>query len=311
MAEKSVVEKGKGRTKKFWIQFLLFAIALVAVVQGRIGLDQYDVELYPWSVGVNLWYAVLAIVLMIGVVGVVSSVVQFGSKDDLPTVEKSRLPAWLLSADLILIIFGVFAIVGFDTLLPASEQALSFYYFTVFLFVGLIVAGSGTLWAVLGAERREFVVPKNVLDSLQQVEPDKSFETKNFLVFKKGPIYILLKKMFNGAHFVRLLKETPVTNSKVRLPFLRSMIARRRATKFQVDDLDVLAVRGEFTIPINAVKHGDRTEEKYASGPGILYYAPVFLTVPAGYRSFRILDLSATLDKSAILKTIAKLSKEE
>jgi hypothetical protein len=297
------------------VPFLPFVIALVILGLGRLALGEYLVGFYPWNVETYYWEIIFAVAAIMTALAVMVSRLG-GKRSDIPDVKKSSLPIRLSMVSFAFIILGITAILVPATELPPGAIELGGFSLLAYLeVVALVLAGSGTYWTYSRASAREFEVPQNILESLQQIEPDKSFETKNFFVFRKRDIYILLKRKFGGAHFVRLMKETPAFDKEAKLPFLRSWSTTRHSSKFQIADLNIFRVTGEFTIPVDSVKRGDRIEEKYAGGTGILYYVPVYPVVLAGVGlrggRYDILDLSAMLDESAILSIMEKLSKDK
>jgi hypothetical protein len=167
------------------------------------------------------------------------------------------------------------------------------------------------------------------LDSFGEIEPDKVFETKKYLVFKKNDSYILLPKvMFIGIYFVRLFSQVSVSGTeKVRLPF-RSLISviRKSCFRDEVNGLSVAKARGDFVVPAGAVKLGQRDfQESYVKGPAVLYFVFRYdLESVAIYRGGLVgidrlvtmvyqhprFDLSDKFDKGTILKIMEKLSKE-
>jgi hypothetical protein len=307
-------EKKSGQQSSL-VPILPFGIALVILGLAWFVLAQSYIEVYPWSAEVRYWEIVSGAVVIMTVLAIVVS--RSGRKrSDIPDVKKSTLPIGLTFVSFGFIILGVTAILVSLTEIPAWAIESGYFSLIIYLeFVALILAGSGTYWTYSRASTREFAVPENIMESLQRIEPDKSFETKQFFGFKKDGIYILLKKKFAGAHFVRLFKETPSHDKEARLPFLRSWSTTRHSSKFEINDLDARKVTGEFTIPVDSVRRGDRMEDKYVNGRGITYYVPVYPVVQAGISlrggRYSILDLSAMLDESAILSIMEKLSKEK
>lgn len=178
------------------------------------------------------------------------------------------------------------------------------------VFAGGAVACAGAVASDRAYRKRACAIPPNVLDAIQQIEPDKYFETKKFFVFRKSGIYILLRKEMWGVHFVRLFNQTPVSNKKVKAPFTGPWVIRKNVLKDRINGLPMTKRWKEFTIPVDAIKRSGKIEEKYVKGQGILYYVSVF---PVGFTQVDIYarSLSDRLDRPTILKVLAEISREK
>jgi hypothetical protein len=206
---------------------------------------------------------------------------------------------------------GVIYIFAVITIFPLEQRTDE----TFFLFIGLVSIGmgfaiSGSTSARMIYTRRRFKVPQDILDSLRQMEPDAFFETKTFHVLRKSGIHILLKKQLWGVHFVRLFKQAPVSDNKVKMPYTSQLWGvSARSLKYEVNGLRMAKVRGEFTIPTEITKLGEKAETKYARGSGILYYVSLY---PVGHFEVNLLrrSLCGKLDKPTIIRIMDDLSKE-
>jgi hypothetical protein len=216
-------------------------------------------------------------------------------------------------------------------LVPVGQRsALLFFSSVGILYAGLIVLV--VLGYVVGVRYFEkgLVVPPEIVDSFRQIGPDKAFETRKFLVFKKNGIYILLpKELFIGVYFVRLFREAKVSgNDKVKLPFRRATgFIRKGRFQDEVNGLSVAKSRGGFVVPTGAVKLSERDyQESYMKGPGILYFVFRYdlkgvAIYPGGYIGMDRLisvvhhrprfDLCDRFDRATILEIMERLSKEK
>jgi hypothetical protein len=218
----------------------------------------------------------------------------------------------LLIASGVAVVGAGFAILfGMIALLPLEARSPHLF----FLFLGLFVVGIGFVVAGMAANASpslglDLRVPEGLLNSLRQIEPDKSFETEKFHVFRKSGIYILLQKSSWGVHFIRLFKQTPVSTKKVDAPYLGWWRNLARSFKEEAYGLRLAKVRRKFTIPIEIVKLGGRTDTKYVSGPGILYYVPLY---PLQWNRMDFIGEPSyfKLDTPTIIKILNELSEEK
>lgn len=206
---------------------------------------------------------------------------------------------------------GLIYLFAVITMFPLEQRTQETFFFSIGLVsIGVGLAASGAASARMIYSHRRFTVPQNLLDSLRQIEPDASFETKTFHVFSKSGIHILLKKQLWGVHFIRLFKQAPVSGNKVKMPYTSQLWGvSARSLKYKVDGLRMAKVRGEFTIPTEITKLGDKAETKYVRGSGILYYVSLY---PVGHFEVNLLrgSLCDKLDKPTIIRIMDDLSKE-
>jgi hypothetical protein len=150
-------------------------------------------------------------------------------------------------------------------------------------------------------------VPSGILEAFQGIEAERSFETGNLWVFRKGSIYILLPKRFFAAIFVKLLGQATAPEKKLSLPF-KTM--RKTTLDDNIGGFPMAKIRGEFTIPVDAFDlGGEGVEEKYMTGRGIMYLVSRFDVSQLG--SVSAPDLSQRFDVTVILKIIEQISREE
>jgi hypothetical protein len=206
---------------------------------------------------------------------------------------------------------GIIYLFAVITMFPLEQRTQeTFFFFVGLVSIGVGLATSGAASAQMIYSRRRFTVPQNLLDSLRQMEPDASFETKTFHVVRKSGIHILLKKQLWGVHFIRLFKQAPVSGNKVKIPYTRQLWGvSARSLKYEVNGLRMAKVRGEFTIPTEITKLGDKAETKYVRGSGILYYVSLY---PVGHFQVNLLkgSLCDKLDKPTFIRIMNDLSKE-
>lgn len=106
------------------------------------------------------------------------------------------------------------------------------------------------------------------VEIIKKVEPDELVITKNFVLGRKGNIYLLTKRT---AYMLVLLKfnelvETNTKKIKVRLPLTKFAKSRKIAGK------KVYYSRGKCTIPIS--------RDKYATGDAVIYSIDMETLVP-------------------------------
>jgi uncharacterized membrane protein YiaA len=210
---------------------------------------------------------------------------------------------------------GLFMIVllVFGIQVPIEQRGVYFIFSCGLIFGGIIVLFVGQLRLRMGRRQPFFggimsqtgmgririAGSQDIMRLFEQINPEKNFETKNFSVMKKGEVYILLPRMSNAAFFVKLFDQIPVQEKAVRLP----MIFFRKTPFEDVAGLPVAKFRGEITIPVDIVKRGNKSDERYVKGAGIQYVVPMYDT--SGRR-----DLSGQLTKTAILNIISEISNE-
>jgi hypothetical protein len=246
------------------------------------------------------------------IVAVAASVMLFSGDPD----EKSEkgVPRAAIRLFLVGLTFVGLAFVFFFatiTILPYEMRTTElFFLFLSLLVVGLGIASAGRLVAEITYSHRRFRVPPNLMKSLQQIEPDASFETERFHVFRKGVIYIFLRKRLWGVHFIRLFESHAVSGAKVKVPYTGPWPVWIRSLKYEVNSLRSARVRREFTIPASVVKVGSRREVKFIRGAGILYYVSLY---PMGRYTVNVSgkNLSEKLDKPTIIKILHDLSEEK
>jgi hypothetical protein len=149
-------------------------------------------------------------------------------------------------------------------------------------------------------------LPPSVIENFRRINPDLVFETKLFVVVKKGDVYAFLAKNRPAVYFVKPKWLTPApTARKPNLPFLGFRSPRFR---YQINGIPLVKLKGSVTIPVKAVKSVDgTTEEEYAEGQAVVYVlsrrAVPRLRALYGPSS----DLSALLDKETIERVIRSL----
>jgi hypothetical protein len=259
----------------------------------------------------GIWLVVVFVVILLfgsmsGAVWLVSRSGERGSGEGVP-----RGVIKLLAVGLAIVGMGFMIFFGAIAILPLEARSAELF----FLFLGLVIVGMGIAFAGrISAEvtyaARQFQVPESLLDSLRQIGPDKSFETKKFHIFRKSGIYILLQRRLRGVHFIRLFKQTPVAAKKVKVSYWGPWRTSVRSFKDEINGLRLAKVRREFTVPVDIVRLGDRTEAKYVRGPGILYYVSVY---PMGRFSvnYNEENLCGRLDPPTIIKVLNDLSEEK
>jgi hypothetical protein len=229
-----------------------------------------------------------------------------------------------------LVLLGFALMFVFPSLLPVEQRS------SLLFFSGMAVIVAGVLlMSVLGYVvrmrllERGLETPAGVVDSVREIGADKEFESKEFLVFRKNDIYILLPKVFFiGFYLVRLLSRAKVSgNAKVKLPFRSPTgLIRKGRFQYEVDGFSVAKSRGVFVVPTDAVKLSERSfQESYVRGPGVLYFVFRYdLEKVAIYPGSRIaidrlmsrqhyhpmFDLSDRLGSATVVKLMEKLSKE-
>jgi hypothetical protein len=158
-------------------------------------------------------------------------------------------------------------------------------------------------------------LPKNVLESFQQIEPDRKFDFTilrvKYLVLKKADVFMLVPESgVYVAYFIKLFDQTPTTKKRFKAPLIFPI---RKHFSYSIAGFPVAKVRGHFTLPVDAVSRTEGSEFKYVSGSGIMYLVPR-RDLSKGMYSPRALfsteDLSEGFDKTTILKIIEALSNE-
>jgi hypothetical protein len=219
----------------------------------------------------------------------------------------------------------------FPYLVPALQRtSLLFLSGMGVMFVGVCLIGVLGYIESMRFFEKELAVPREIVDSFRGIGPDKAFETREFLVFRKNDVYVLLpKEMFIGAYFIRLFSHARMSgNGKVKLPFRRRTgIIRKGRFQDEVNGLSVAKSRGDFVALTDAVKLSERSfQESCVRGPGVLYFVFRYdlkgvAIYPGGYIGIDRLmsrehrrpgfDLSGRFDRATIVEIMEKLSKEK
>jgi uncharacterized membrane protein YidH (DUF202 family) len=230
------------------------------------------------------------------IIAALSISMRFGTGDKAAEGRAPQIGVKLIIVGVVLIAVAWLSIFTIVNGLPIEERSLPFFSFISLTVLGLIIVGAGGVIRSIEYQTIVSAVPvtPRIISLMREVEPDKSFGTTNFLVYKKGRIYILMRKMFIGTHFVKMLEETPVDTRQVRIPFARWGVWHKRSFNYEIDDFRVARVEGNFTIPADTVRHGNETVEKYVKGLGVLYF----------------LDNSYYLNKPKITRILESLARE-
>jgi hypothetical protein len=311
MTGKHEKAQGKSGPRISTIWALLFSLVIVILVLATPLTNRLGAQLGSWLIIVDLALISAAFEAALLLVG--RRVGTYGER-------KLRTASGLMVAGLVLTAVGSFTIFVIVVQLPVEAQITPFFLSIGLSLVGLVFMCAGGAITIYSEARRQFAIPSEVLVAMKQVEPDKSFETKGYFVFKKKGIYILLRKEFLGAHFVRLFEETPVSDNKISLPFIGRENIETIASKGEINGLSIAEVRGRFTIPIGVEKRGRNMEVKCAEGHGILNYVFRYdmkgkmpqseMSILGGLKKLRWylnLDLSEKFNKPTILRIIDQL----
>jgi hypothetical protein len=238
----------------------------------------------------------------------------------LPYKGKYRMIYKVISAGAILYMMGfLFLLTVASNFVLVEEQTFSDLFASVLFLGGLFTFIVGVLKHSKDVDRRserKIVVPLDLIEAFRAVEPDKSFETPEFFVFRKERIHILLKKYgaeyfgkgygsayvdrFMGTHFVKMFEKVPVQHGSAKMPFIDHGLNMERQLNHEVGGVRMIAVKVRVTIPVDVGKLGDKIEVKYMKGASILYFVPT-----------RVSTSSQTLDRSHILKILEDLSNLE
>jgi hypothetical protein len=260
----------RGETRNGRIKVRLFALAYILLIVFAMIFFVYF--------GSQMREIEFAGFISVEVIGIVCGVYWLYTKSERKGSKKGtpRGVVMLFVAGVAIAVAGWAVLFGMIALPPEAQSPHLFYLFLSSFLVGMSLVIAGITLKFLPLERMRVRVPERLLDSLQRIDPDKTFETEKFHVFVKSGIYILLQKIAWGVHFVRLFKQTPASTKKVDAPYLGWWRNLVRSFKEKAYGLRFVKVRRKFTIPIDVVKLGDRAVTKYVSGPGILYYVPLF-----------------------------------
>jgi hypothetical protein len=254
--------------------------------------------------------SVTMVVLLLGTTGA-ALWLAWGSRDEESGKRVPRGAILLVLEGLVVICIGFITFFAEIAILPYEmRSAEQFFLFVGQLIIGVALVLAGRVLVAITSESKQFAVPSNILDSLRQIAPEESFETKKFHVFRKDGIYILLKKKLWGVHFIRLFRQTPVSDKKVKAPYTGPWRIWAGSLKDEVNGLHMAKVRREFTIPVATNKLGDKIEAKYVSGPGILYYVSLY---PVGRYAVNLNgeNLFDRFDIPTIIRILNDLSEEK
>jgi hypothetical protein len=153
-------------------------------------------------------------------------------------------------------------------------------------------------------------MPKLMMEGFDEIEPDKTFETKRFKIMVKGETYILVPRfrqfVTSTPIFIRFFRKTTTPEKKLVVPYGWWM--RRAHFWHRIADFPVTKVRGTFTMPVDVVRgSGAKPREIFAKGPGIAY-------IVKGYGGVRLNPFSSVtpplLNRDVILEIIRELSGE-
>jgi hypothetical protein len=289
------VKEGKRSRKASVVGWIMISTSAIILGILRVIADQVSIEVFM---------IVIILTMILFSAGIII-LAKYG-RPKIPSAQKIRYPLKPLVAGMTMLILGLVMIFLTITLLPLEERTLPFFLSIGLLFAGAMVAALSSAVAQMRASTARFAIPARILDAFQQIEPDRSFQTKNLSVMKKGDIYILLPKLFNCAYFIRAQKETTTQDRKLRLPM---KILRKKYFTEEIGGLPIAKRKGEFIIPVSASLRGDKTEEKYAKVSGMAYLVAKY-DVPHR-RRLRAEDLSEKFDKATILRIMERLSKDE
>lgn len=274
-------------------------IGMLLVAIGIVILSLVEVAFPEAGFATQMWFIILATLV------IASGYIlwfKYGRSQTEPRRRATNILIKLILAFVVLLVSSILIIIYVVAELPMEQRAFPFWFSIGLMTIGPIIAAVFGARAMMATRR----VPPAVIDSFSQIHPDMTFETKKFTVFKKDDISILLPSTFGGAYFVRLFSQSLAQReTKARLPRLFP----RSAYKDEIFGLSVAKRRGDFTIPSDIVRRGDRSEEKYVSGSGILYFVSIYDVRHSSGRRFPT-DISSRLDKTAIMEIMEELSRE-
>jgi hypothetical protein len=261
-------ESGRGNTRNsrtrvgliVLVYVLLISLALIIAVDFGPQLTE--------GYGFVAFYAILLSGIIFGTYWIV--------RKDLKYDTPRRVVILLIASGVAIVGAGFTTLIGMIVLLPPEARSPFFFLFLAMFTIGIGFVTAGLATSGSPSMGFQFQVPERLLNSLQQIDPDKSIETEKFHVFRKNGIYIMVQKRAWGIHFIRLFKQTSASTRKVDAPYLGLWGNLARSFKEEAYGLRLAKVRRKFTIPVDVAKFGDRTDTKYVSGPGILYYVPLF-----------------------------------
>ncbi|WXG42860.1 MAG: hypothetical protein WED04_02005 [Promethearchaeati archaeon SRVP18_Atabeyarchaeia-1] len=286
----------RGSRKASILAWIMIAVSMIIISLSRLIVTQYSFET------VMMVIIIAFVVLLAGFV----ILIKYGRRRIYETREP-KYPLKILVAGMGLIILGLAMVLVVITLIPFEERTFPFIFSIGLMFAGLIIAAIASIIAQMRTARSRFAVPVRIMESFRQIEPDKSFETKNLSVLKKGDVYILLPKLFNCVYFVKSLRQTPIQEKKLKLPM---KILRKRYFTDEIGGLPLAKWKGECKIPVDSIKRSDSVvEEKYAKIWGVVLLVPRY-DVPHR-KLLKAQDLADRFDKSVIMKIMEQLSKED
>ena len=276
---------------------LLPVIGLLLLILGAVLLLLVRSYLYVLEFTMSSWLLVIGCILMV-VGGAVW--LKYGSLGKSAGKEATGILIKALVLGMGLILLGFVLIFALVVQLPMEQRSLFFFFSFGLILAGFIVAVAGRIMFEMKKGRTRFVSRSGIMESFQLIKPEKTFQTKNFTVMKKGDIYILASKLLNAVYFVKLFDQIPVHEKGVRLP---NMFFRKSQFKDEIGGLPVDKSKGEIMIPVDFAKRSDkRLEEKYVKGTGISYLIPIYEQQQK--------DLSGEFGKTAILQVMEKISTE-
>jgi hypothetical protein len=289
--------------------FLLALVGMAIMMVLELGLSAIFNEI---GIGGILWLLFLAFIFLfpgLALLGIDRATRRWAGSEALGFFVKTVI------VSLGLILAGFFVLLDVIMQPLVEQRGVLFILFGGLIFGGLAVLFAGQIIFAMRRGRTRLPVGlgamgslrninpektfQTVVESLRETNPEKTFQTRNFTVMKKSDVYILLPRMSNAAYFVKLFDQTPVQEKAVRLPMLFF-----QKTPFNVvAGLRVAKFRGEITIPIDVVKRGNKTTEKYVKGTGIQYVVPL-------YDMNERRDLSDQFTRTGILNIISEISNE-
>jgi hypothetical protein len=199
--------------------------------------------------------------------------------------------------------FIIFTAIILPLSVEQADEAILFglaLWFVAFVTaVGSVIAGRGGKAKILST------VPADIIDSFQQIKPDRILKTRNFTVLKKKDIYILITELVRAVYFVRLSNQTPALEKDVKLPII---FIGKTKFKNEIGGLPMAKAMGEIVIPVDVVRSVDnKIEARYIKGAGIEYVFPTQDVRPGKPESS---DLTEKFDRTTLLKILEELSEE-